>query len=144
MGYKLGARSLGNLEGVHPELVAVVERAIEITERDFTVVEGVRSYSRQLRLYKSGASKTMKSRHLNTYGNGLAHAVDIMPYPFHGDYDGDGKPNIEDWDEYYLIEVAMKQAAKELGIPLEWGGDWKSFKDGPHWQLPWSTHNGKD
>ncbi|WP_227513871.1 M15 family metallopeptidase [Tritonibacter mobilis] len=73
----------------------------------------------------------MNSRHLT------GHAVDLIPYPFHGDFDGDGVPNIEDWDQYYPIATAMKTAALQLGIEIEWGGDWRSFKDGPHWQLPW-------
>jgi peptidoglycan L-alanyl-D-glutamate endopeptidase CwlK len=129
MGYKLGTRSIKNLSGVHQDLVDVVQRAIEITKQDFTVIEGMRDINRQRQLVKSGASTTMNSRHLT------GHAVDIAPYPFNGDVDEDGVVNIEDWDQYYPIEEAMKLAADELGIDLEWGGDWKSFKDGPHWQL---------
>jgi peptidoglycan L-alanyl-D-glutamate endopeptidase CwlK len=45
-----------------------------------------------------------------------------------------------DWPLYYQIANAMKMAALEEGVDLEWGGDWKSFKDGPHYQLPWQTH----
>lgn len=123
MGYKLGERSLKNLEGVHPDLVAVVKRAIEITEQDFTVIEGLRSIERQRELVASGASRTMNSRHLT------GHAVDIAPWPISWD-----------WQRFYPIADAMKQAAEELYIDLEWGGDWKSFKDGPHWQLPWSRY----
>lgn len=122
MGYKLGERSLKNLEGVHPDLVAVVKRAIEITEQDFTVIEGLRSIERQRELVASGASRTMNSRHLT------GHAVDIAPWPISWD-----------WQRFYPIADAMKQAAEELYIDLEWGGDWK-FKDGPHWQLPWSRY----
>ncbi len=129
--YKLGTRSRNNLIGVAPDLQRVVELAITISDQDFTVVEGVRSLERQKRLYASGASTTMNSRHLT------GHAVDLIPYPFHGDFDGDGVPNIEDWDQYYPIATAMKTAALQLGIEIEWGGDWRSFKDGPHWQLPW-------
>ncbi len=129
MAYKLGTRSLQNLSGVHPDLVAVVKRAIEITDQDFTVIEGIRNINRQRKLFKLGRSTTMNSRHLT------GHAVDISPYPFNGDVDEDGVVNIEDWDQYYPIEEAMKLAADELGVDLEWGGDWKSFKDGPHWQL---------
>jgi peptidoglycan L-alanyl-D-glutamate endopeptidase CwlK len=118
MGYKLGTRSLQNLSGVHPDLVAVVKRAIEITKQDFTVIEGMRDINRQRQLVKSGASTTMNSRHLT------GHAVDIAPWPISWE-----------WEDFYPIEEAMKLAADELGIDLEWGGDWKSFRDGPHWQL---------
>jgi peptidoglycan L-alanyl-D-glutamate endopeptidase CwlK len=118
MTYQLGQRSLQNLSGVHPDLVAVVKRAIELTEQDFSVIEGIRNIDRQRKLFKSGASTTMNSRHLT------GHAVDIAPYPLSWD-----------WEYFYPIEDAMKQAASELDVDLEWGGDWKSFKDGPHWQL---------
>jgi peptidoglycan L-alanyl-D-glutamate endopeptidase CwlK len=129
MGYKFGKRSLQKLSGVNPDLVAVVKRAIEITSQDFSVGEGLRDIERQRKLVKSGKSKTMNSRHLT------GHAVDLLPYPFNGDVDEDGIPNIEDWDQYYPIADAMKQAANELNVDLEWGGDWKSFPDGPHFQL---------
>ena len=123
MAYKLGQRSLQNLSGVHPDLVAVVKRAIEITEQDFSVIEGVRNIDRQRQLVKSGASQTMNSRHLT------GHAVDIAPYPLSWD-----------WPQFYPIEDAMKKAAEELEVDLEWGGDWRSFKDGPHWQLSRKTY----
>ena len=123
MGYRLGTRSMQNLSGVHPDLIKVVKRAIEITEQDFTVLEGIRSTERQRQLYKSGASKTMNSRHIT------GHAVDLAPWPISWD-----------WARFYPIADAMKQAAKDVGVEIEWGGDWKSFKDGPHWQLPRSDY----
>ena len=119
MSYKLGIRSLQNLSGVHPDLVAVVKRAIQITEVDFTVIEGVRSRERQKQLVAKGASKTMNSRHIT------GHAVDMVPWPI-------------DWDDLERFEImanAMKQAAEELDIPIVWGGDWKTFYDGPHFEL---------
>lgn len=131
MTYKLGALSLSRLQGVHPDLVRVVKRAIEITEVDFVVVEGVRSLEQQKKNVAKGVSKTMNSRHL-VADNGYSHAVDLVPYI-------DGKA-VWDWPPIYKIAKAMKQAAKELGIAIEWGGDWKSFKDGPHWQLPWKQY----
>jgi len=118
MPYKLGTRSLQNLSGVHPDMVSVVKRAIEISEQDFSVIEGIRNINRQRELVKSGASTTMNSRHLT------GHAVDIAPYPISWE-----------WEYFYPIADAMKQAAEELDIDLEWGGDWKSFPDGPHYQL---------
>ena len=117
--YQLGAKSRSRLQGVHPHLVMVVERAIEISEQDFTVLEGLRSKERQQELYNTGKSKTLNSRHLT------GHAVDLAPWPISWD-----------WDKFYPIADAMKQAAEELGIDIEWGGDWKSFPDGPHFQLP--------
>jgi len=119
----LSRKSLSKLDGVHPDLVSVVKRAIQVTKQDFMVIEGLRTLERQEQLVASGASRTMNSRHLT------GHAVDVVPYPLSWD-----------WPLYYPIVDAMKQAANELNIDLEWGGDWRSFKDGPHWQLSWKSY----
>lgn len=129
MTFSLGPTSKQKLQGVHPDLVAVVEKAILFTKRDFTVLEGLRTVERQRQLVAAGKSKTMNSRHIT------GHAVDLAPWPINGDFDEDGILNIADWDEYHPIAEAMKQAATDLGVDLEWGGDWKSFPDGPHFQL---------
>lgn len=121
--YTLGNKSRSKLQGVHPDLVAVVERAIQFTEQDFTVLEGLRSIDRQKELVATGKSKTMNSRHLT------GHAVDLAPWPISWD-----------WEKFYPIADAMKDAAQELGIEIEWGGDWKSFPDGPHFQLSWREY----
>jgi len=121
--YRLSQRSMQNLSGVHPGLVNVVKRTIEITEQDFSVIEGVRNIDRQRKLVAQGKSQTMNSRHLT------GHAVDLAPYPLSWD-----------WEYFYPIADAMKQAADELDIDLEWGGDWESFPDGPHFQLSWEVY----
>lgn len=126
MGYRLSKRSLENLKGVHPDLVAVVKRALKITEVDFMVIEGLRTEKRQRELVAAGASQTMKSRHLT------GHAVDLAAIV---------KGGVRwDWPLYEKIGYAMKEAAKDLDIPIEWGGDWKSFRDGPHFQLRWEMY----
>ena len=132
MTYRLSQRSMQNLSGVHPDLVAVVKRAIEITEQDFFVGEGIRSIERQKRLVASGASQTMNSRHIT------GHAVDLHPYPYKGDHDVDGVPNSDDWDAYEPIVIAMRQAAEELGVELTHGWDWGW--DAPHHQLTWEDY----
>lgn len=124
--FKLGKRSRARLVGVHPDLVAVVERAIALTDTDFTVLEGVRSEERQVELVAARVSHTMRSRHLT------GHAVDLAAL-------FDGKVSWA-WPLYHRIAAAVKQAAAELGVPIEWGGDWVSFKDGPHFQLPWDAY----
>lgn len=121
-GFALGKTSRARLNGVHPDLVVVVSRAIKLSDVDFTVLEGRRTKARQAQLVAAGASTTMNSRHLT------GHAVDL------GALIG-GKVRW-DWPLYHRIAAAMKQAAKDLGVPIEWGGDWRSFKDGPHFQLP--------
>lgn len=119
--FKLGKRSIERLQGVHPDLVRVVERAIDLTTVDFTVLEGLRSPERQQTLVASGASQTLNSRHIT------GHAVDL----------GAWVDNQVDWSWplYTKIANAMKAAASELGVSIVWGGDWRTFKDGPHFEL---------
>lgn len=121
MAFKLGIRSRRNLMGVHPELVSVVKRAIELTAVDFIVTEGLRTTKRQQILFNAGASTTLNSRHIT------GHAVDLAALV--------GNEVRWDWPLYHKIADAMKTAAAELGVSIVWGGDWKSFKDGPHFEL---------
>ncbi len=124
--FTLSERSLSRLNGVHPDLVKVVKLAIRKTGVDFVVTEGLRTVARQKQLVAAGASQTMRSRHIT------GHAVDLAALI--------GKEVRWDWPLYAKLAIAMKAAAIELGIPIEWGGDWKSLKDGPHFQLPWSKY----
>jgi uncharacterized protein YcbK (DUF882 family) len=119
--YKLSQKSLNKLDGVDEDLVAVVKRAIELTEIDFGVTEGLRSLKRQKELYAQKVSQTLKSKHLT------GKAVDLVAY-----VDG-----VVSWDKqhYYTIALAMEQAAIELNVDIRWGGDFKSFFDGPHFEL---------
>ena len=150
MTFALSQRSLANLEGVQPALVAVVKRAIVLTKVDFGVIEGLRTEARQRELVDRGASQTMNSRHLT------GHAVDLMAY-----IDGRASWELNLYDD---IADAMKQAAIELDTPIKWGGAWsvqdirrwhgtmadamnayiderrkqgrRPFIDGPHFELP--------
>jgi len=124
--YKLSKKSLSKLDGVHPDLAKVVKHAIKICDVDFCVLEGMRTMARQKILVAAGASRTMKSRHLT------GHAVDLGAML-------NGKVRW-DWPLYHRIAEAMKEAAIANKIIIEWGGDWKSFKDGPHFQLPWKEY----
>lgn len=126
MSFSLGPRSKARLQDVNPDLVKVVERAIKLSEVDFTVIEGVRTLDRQRKLVEAGASQTMKSRHLT------GHAVDLAAWV---DEQVDWS-----WPLYDKIAAAMKQASAQVGVPIEWGGNWTSFRDGPHFQLPWKDY----
>ena len=119
--FRLSRRSLERMQGVHPDLVKVVMLAIELTEVDFGVTEGLRTIERQREYVARGASKTMNSRHLT------GHAVDLVAYI--------GAEVRWDWPLYYKIADAMKRAANSLDVAIVWGGDWRSFKDGPHFEL---------
>lgn len=125
--WTLDARSLSRLEGVHPDLVKVVKAAATLSPLRFTVLEGLRTVARQRELVAKGASQTMRSRHLN------GHAVDIAPLDDRGQVSWD-------WPLYHRLAPAMKRAAKEAGVAITWGGDWVSFKDGPHWELEWRAY----
>ena len=126
MAHKFSQRSRDNLRGVHSDLVIVVTTALLTSPLDFVVTEGLRSRARQQQLVDSGASKTMNSRHLT------GHAVDLAVW-----LDGSIR---WDWGLYDRLAVHVKDAAALHGIPIEWGGDWESFRDGPHFQLPWSEY----
>lgn len=154
MSFVLGSRSLSRLQGVHPDLVAVVKRAIKLTDIDFTVLEGMRTPERQRELVRTGASQTMDSRHIT------GHAVDLGAFV-------SGQVQWE-WNLYPKIADAVRRAAIELGTPIRWGGGWfllndctselsivrkvgqyvdarraqkrKAFLDGPHFELPASQY----
>ena len=147
--FELGEKSRKELTGVHPLLVATVEKAIALTVQDFAVHDGIRTLVEQQRLVAAGASRTLDSRHLT------GHAVDLVPYV-------NGKLRWE-WPPIYRIADAMRMAARELQAPLRWGGAWDvdftksddapedmvsdyvgrrrkagkaAFIDGPHFELP--------
>lgn len=119
---QIDPRSASRMVSVHIDLRRVIYRAAEITPIDFIVTEGLRDLDRQKQLMAAGASKTLNSRHLT------GHAVDLAAR-----LDGEIR---WDWPLYYKLADAVKEAARLEGVPIEWGGDWRKFKDGPHFQLP--------
>lgn len=140
--FQLGKRSLLNLVGVHPDMIRVVFRAIELTPHDFTVTEGLRDIERQRKLVRRGFSWTLRSKHMRQ-PDGFSHAVDVMAV---GDLNKDGKEDAQDksitWNKeiYTDIASAFQQAADELNVKIRWGGTFKSQDgeprfDGPHFEL---------
>jgi peptidoglycan L-alanyl-D-glutamate endopeptidase CwlK len=121
MTFSLSQRSKDRLKGVHPDLVKVIEEAIKESPLDFSISEGLRTKERQKVLFDSGKSQTMNSRHIT------GHAIDFAVIK-------DGEVT---WDfKYYqLVADHIKKVAKELGVDIVWGGDWQSFRDGPHIEL---------
>ena len=141
--YKLSERSLKSLEGVDPNLVRIVKRAIEITEQDFIVIEGLRTKEQMMINYGKGRTASQLAVHgipasyakpkeakvtwLNdpfASNHAKGKAVDIVPAPVTWD----------DISKFKKINEAMQVAAKEFGIKLSYGGDWTK-KDYPHWEL---------
>ncbi len=115
MSFTFGPRSEGELVGVHPDLVKVTRRALEVTQIDFAVIDGVRTIEQQNEYVRTGASKTMASKHL-PQADGYSHAVDLVPCLY-------GKPR---WEVPLCLQVAaaVKQAAVELGVPIVFGAVW--------------------
>lgn len=150
MVYILGVKSISNLAHVHPNLMSLVNVAIDITKQDFGVLCGVRSLEDQRKEVAAGNSKTMQSKHLLQI-DGFGHAVDLVPY-INGSFQWD-------WEGCYKIAVAMQAAAKTHNVPIIWGGVWDKhlndlsqdmeaetnayrarhagadFMDGPHYEL---------
>lgn len=130
-GFFLGERSIRNLQGVNPKLRAVIERGIVNSPFDFTVVEGLRSKERQEELLRKqpAVTKTKFSKHLEQE-DGFSHAVDL--YVMSDDF----KSGFDDrLSTYKAVNDHLKQVAREEGVDLEWGGNWKSLVDGFHWQI---------
>lgn len=126
MSIILGTRSLSRLQGVHPDLVRVVKKAAAMSDLDFTVLEGLRTVDRQKQLFAQKATKTMNSRHIT------GHAVDLAPMI--------GGKISWDWPLYNRLSKIVKAAAAAEKVSITWGGDWRTFKDGPHWELPWKQY----
>lgn len=119
--YRFSSRSLANLVGVHTDLVIVTTTALMMSDLDFMVTEGLRTESRQRQLVASGASWTLNSRHLT------GHAVDLAVW-----LDG----NVRwDWNLYERLATVMEEAAAHHRIPIVAGARWRSFPDGPHFEL---------
>ncbi len=131
---KLNERSINNLKGIHPALINVAHKAAEMMEElptySFVITQGLRTLEEQKRLLAEKKSRTLKSKHLT------GHAFDIAVFV-------DGKLT---WDikEYKKVAKIIKEAAEELNVEIEWGGDWVSFVDAPHFQIdpvkyPWKV-----
>ena len=124
--FKFSKSSLDKLNSVDPQLQLLANEVLKITPYDFAITEGLRTLEKQQEYFKKGASKCDGIKNRSKHQDGKA--IDIMCY------DKDGKGT---WEESYYREVAdvFKQKAKELNINIVWGGDWKTFKDCPHFEL---------
>lgn len=157
MPFQFSQRSRDRLADVHPDLVRVVERALEITPVDFMVVEGVRSDEQAFINYGKGrtveecAAKSVPAKYAQPsldkvtwlkdplatkhrrQADGFSHAVDLLPSPY-------------DWkaaEPFDQLAMAMRVAAGELGVHIRWGADWdedgnpreKGESDSPHFEL---------
>ena len=111
---------------LHPRMREFLIEAISTSPIDFTVIETVRTVEQQKINVAKGVSKTMKSRHIpSTNKSGYCEAVDIAPYPI----------NWKNTARFKTLAEHIKRTAERMGIKIEWGGDWKTLVDMPHYQL---------
>ncbi len=132
----LNKNSEAKLKNVHPDLVKVVRQAAKLHTDPaigFIITCGARTLAEQRVLFAKRATRTMRSRHIPE----LWKCKQSCAVDFAVTLNGAVK---WDWPLYAKLAKVVKQAAKDVGIPVEWGGDWKSFKDGPHFQLPLSKY----
>lgn len=135
MTFKFSSQSTQKLQGVHPDLVRVMNRALQLSPYDFRITHGVRTQAEQDALYAQGRTKpgkivtnTRSSRHIGGF------AVDIAVL-INGQVTWELK-------HYAEVAVAVKKAAQELNIPIIWGGNWKTPVDGPHFELDKNFYRG--
>lgn len=129
--FKFSQKSINNLKGVKPELVKVVNRAMELSTVDFGVREGLRTVEQQREYVRQGVSQTMASKHIT------GDAVDLYPSKLPDGW----QKNPKVW---LPVLEAMKKAGDELGVKLRFGINWKNdpnlpietkFIDAPHIEL---------
>lgn len=135
--YSFSQRSKNNLLFIHPDLVKVMNEAIKNSPIDFIITDGIRSIEEQRKLYNQGRTTpgkivtnadgvNNKSNH-QVKSDGYGYAVDL--YPFYN-----GSAQLNDAKSLKVIADHIKSVAKQLGVAIQWGGDWK-FKDYPHFEL---------
>lgn len=137
MGFVLSATDVAHLNRLNPDLAKVVRKAAAMwpyKDQVFFVTCSLRTLAEQKKLVANGASKTLRSRHLPGAKTGKSHAVDFA-------IKLNGKIKW-DWPLYVQMAKVIKDAAKAVNVPIEWGGDWRNFRDGPHFQLPWAIYPG--
>lgn len=125
-GFRFSQRSERALSQVHPDLVRVVRTALTRSPLDFMITEGARTIERQRQLVAAGASRTLRSRHIPGK-DGFAKAIDFAVLV-------NGQVRW-DWPLYKQVADVFKAVAQEQGVPIIWGGDWRTLRDGPHVEL---------
>ena len=124
MSYQLSDTSTARLLGVDPRIIKVIDRALKISLIDFGVASGRRSAKEQNELYISGASNCDGYKLLSNHQSG--RAVDLYAYEHKALW---SKADLS------LVACAMLESAAALGVPLQWGGTWRSFPDYPHFEI---------
>jgi len=120
-----GKSSRARLDTCDPRLQEIMDEAIK--QIDFSVLCGYRSETEQNQAFASGNSKLKYPQ--SKHNSMPSKAVDIAPWPI-------------DWNDlgrFRKLAETVKSIAAERGIDIEWGGDWTSFQDMPHFELVEAT-----
>ena len=121
--YQFGPRSFHQLVTLHPDLRKVLAHALSTGIIDFSVLEGYRGEEKQNEAFNTGKSKLKYPQ--SKHNMNPSRAVDIAPYPI-------------DWnnrERFAKLAGVILACAHEVGVKVVWGGDWKTFKDLPHFEL---------
>ena len=118
---KMDRRSRERLAGVHPTLGGTIEAFAKTKAVIFIVTEGIRTKERQRELVNAGASRTMNSKHL------VGRAVDLAVVV--------GDEVRWDWPLYRNLANHLCAFASGAGVKIIAGANWKTFPDGPHFEL---------
>lgn len=96
-----------------------------IKHTDISILCGHRGEEEQNKAFNDGKSKVRFpfSKHNKT----PSLAVDIAPY--------NNGINWNDLEAFKNLGELVKKKANELNINIAWGGDWKTFKDMPHFEI---------
>lgn len=124
---RFSGRSLKRLDECHPLLRRLMLSVVE--ETDISIICGARGEAEQNKAYALGHSKLRWPQSKHNLSPSMA--VDAVPFPI----------DWKDIDRFKELGQIVKQhweripAEERSGASLSWGGDWKTFKDYPHWEL---------
>ena len=114
-------RSTDNLATCHRDLQKVAHEAIK--HFDFTVICGHRGKAEQQKAFREKKSKLQWP--LSRHNKLPSLAMDCVPHPL----------NWQDKASFDKMGAVMKEAAKTVGVKIKWGGDFRDWYDGPHFQI---------
>jgi peptidoglycan L-alanyl-D-glutamate endopeptidase CwlK len=121
---ELGTASRRRLDGAHPLLRKLFEAVA--AEMPILVLDSQRGREAQERAFALGHSRAHFGQSAHNWAPAVA--LDVAPDPL-------------DWEDiarFEALALCVKARAKEMAIPILWGGDWPRLRDMPHYELtPW-------
>lgn len=126
----LDAKSAARLAAAWPTLSKLFTAcaADPMCPYPFTVLDAQRNKADQEKAFALGHSRAHFGQSAHNWTPALA--LDVVPFAA-------GKAI--DWSNtarFKAFAAYVKRKANDMGVPVTWGGDWKSIKDMPHWEIP--------